>query len=52
MSELRLLWIGDSQVFGDAEVDSARTAAEKDVAKNSDEIIQQIDRELSFLTHD
>lgn len=32
-----------------AEVDSARTAAEKDVTKKSDEIIQQIDRELSFL---
>lgn len=33
----------------DAEVDSARTAAEKDITKNSDEIIQQVDRELSFL---
>nr|VDC70204.1 unnamed protein product [Brassica rapa] len=34
----------DNNEEHDAEVDSARTAAEKDVAKNSDEIIQQIDR--------
>ncbi|CAN6825145.1 unnamed protein product [Brassica oleracea] len=34
----------DNNEEHDTEVDSARTAAEKDVAKNSDEIIQQIDR--------
>ncbi|CAH2059112.1 unnamed protein product [Thlaspi arvense] len=34
----------DNNEQHDAEVDSARTAAEKDVTKNSDEIIQQIDR--------
>ncbi|RID61728.1 hypothetical protein BRARA_E00857 [Brassica rapa] len=34
----------DNNEEHDAEVDSARTAAEKDVAKNSDEIIKQIDR--------
>ncbi|CAN8287444.1 unnamed protein product [Cochlearia groenlandica] len=33
----------DNNEQHDAEVDSARTAAEKDVTKNSDEIIQQID---------
>lgn len=40
----------DSNEQHDAEVDSARTAAEKDVTKNSDDIIQQIDRKklLSF----
>ncbi|CAD5320516.1 unnamed protein product [Arabidopsis thaliana] len=34
----------DSNEQHDAEVDSARTAAEKDVTKNSDDIIQQIER--------
>ncbi|KAJ4903718.1 putative 125 kDa kinesin-related protein [Raphanus sativus] len=33
----------DNNEQHDGEVDSARTAAEKDVTKNSDEIIQQID---------
>lgn len=39
----------DNNELHDAEVDSARTAAEKDVTKTSNEIIQQIDREFSFL---
>lgn len=39
----------DNNEEHDTEVDSARTAAEKDVTKNSDEIIQHIDREFSFV---
>lgn len=37
-----------SQVFFDAEVGSARTAAEKDATKNSDELILNIGRALSW----
>lgn len=37
-----------SQVFGHAEVDSARTWADKEVTKNSDELIQNNGSEFSF----
>ena len=38
----------DNNEQHDGEVESARTAAEEDVTKNSDEIIQQIDGKFSL----
>lgn len=41
----------ESNEHHDGEIDSARVAAEKDVAKNSEEVVQHIDCKFMILTH-